>query len=272
MNTYPFVELSLQSLKNFQDYNLAVNVLNKINEYKKDFVPDVFGVYQPLKKKYNLSNIEECVKLWMNDECNENNAAENYVMGQLLMEKKKGSKVKYLIMWQKDNQARFNCFSMSVEINYLEDHDCYNKFIDLCKELVVLIEPVHGDILNQGFPGWEAPIDLKIRLPEINWMVFLGQPYIEMFGKDKILNTPCYRVEEVSQNIISLQTIKSVFNDIPDDVKNNIKSYLGEDAFVWEGKSIRAYKDGKVPKFDFSEVLFDKTKPIVDIQTLSRQR
>lgn len=55
-----------------------------------------------------------------------------------------------------------------------------------------------------------------------------------------------------------IQATESLFEAVPDEVKANIKMHLGEDAFVWNNKPVRGYKDGKVPKFDFSGVLFSK--------------
>lgn len=60
--------------------------------------------------------------------------------------------------------------------------------------------------------------------------------------------------------------------DCERNVKDKNKSHLGEKAFISGNKMNPTYKDGLVPKFDFSDVLFDKTKPIIEPQILTRQR
>lgn len=271
-NTFDLISLKISSLKNYQDESLANNVLNKINEYGKNFIPQVYGIYQPIKNKYSSSNISDVIQLWMNKENNKKNVENFYAAGQLLMEKKSGHKVSYQMRWEKDNQARFNYFILSVDIGYLSKEEAFHNFVKLCYELVLLLEPVHGEIVNLSYPGWEAPINLRVRHPELNWLVLFGEPYIDLFGRDKLLNTPCYKVEPIGDKVITLQLTDNVFEPIPSSVREPIKKYLGEDAFVEEGKSSRSYKSGMVPEFDFSAVLFDRTKPIEEPQIRVRHK
>lgn len=270
-NLFDLIDLRLSSLKDFQDTKLACDVLSKINEFGKDFIPTVYGLYQPLKNKYDPSNISEVIKFWMNEENNKNNIQDCYAAGQLLMEKKVGHKVSYQMRWEKDNQARFNLFCMRVDISYLKDKDNYINFIKLCKELTSLMEPVYGEIVNLSYPGWDTPINLQVRLPEISWALILGKPYIKMFGEERILSTPCHSIHTISDNVIELQLTDSLFEPIPSSVRTSVKKHLGVEAFVEEGKSYRSYSTSKVPEFDFSGILFDKTKPIVEPQIRTKE-
>lgn len=158
---------------------------------------------------------------------------------------------------KKDN-PRFNVMLFSVGIDFLKQGKNYEEFSKLYKEIIRITEPVYGDITNFTLPNWGAPLNLKIRLPEIRWMNFYGKPYVEMFGKEKLLSTPCFKAEAITEDIIAIQATENLFENIPDEVKTNIKMHLGKDAFVWGNKSIWTYKDSKVPKFDFSGVLFTK--------------
>jgi len=72
--------------------------------------------------------------------------------------------------------------------------------------------------------------------------------------------------------VIAMQLTDNLFEPIPPSVRSTVKKHLGEDAFVEEGKSYRAYNKGKVPEFDFSYVLFDKTKPIVEPQIRTKEK
>ena len=269
-NVYNLIDFTLESLKNFQDEELATNFINKINEYGKEFIPHVYGIYKPLKNKYNSKDTSDVIELWINEENNKKNAENYYAGGQVLMEKTKGCKVSYFMRWEKDNRARFNHFHLFVDTDYLHTENGFKKFMNLCNELILLLEPVYGEIIDMSIPGWDNPMNLRVRLPEINWMMLLGKPYIDLFGRDKILNTPCYKVEPISDNLIALQLTESIFEPITSSVRDKIKKYLGENAFVEDGKCSHAYKSGMVPKFDFSEVLFDKTKPIEEPQIRMR--
>ena len=266
------ITLHLFSLKNFQDYVLANGVINTINQFGKDFIPQVFDYYEPLKRKYNEGDSQSVAHLWVNDEANKVAFKNEFAGSHIIMQKKKGHKVEYSINWRKDNTITFNTISITIELAYFKTGRELEEFLNLCKELSVIIEPVYGMIQNESFPGWAEPINLTRRLPNTTWMTIFGKLYIEMFGKAKLLNTPCYKVNEISDSLIFMQSTESVFEPIPEDVKTKIKYHLGEESFVWDGKDYRSYKDGKTPNFDYSEVLFDKTKPIITPQVKTRQK
>jgi len=272
--TYPLISLLLTSLKDFQDRKLATNVIEKINEYGEDFIPQKFDVYQPLKRKYNPNDIDEVVEVWLNDKINQQTSKDDYSGGLLLMESKLESKVSYQVSWQKDNYANFNIFALSMNIDYLINLDIFEKFIKLSHELINLIEPVQGEIVNESLIGWNEPYELEIRHPELQWVNFFGKPYIDLFGREKLLSSPAYKVESIGTNVIALQTIESIFEPIPNDVRESIKKHLCENAFVWDGKRALIYKNKEniAPKFDFSNIMFDKTKPIIEPQIITRKK
>lgn len=93
-----------------------------------------------------------------------------------------------------------------------------------------------------------------------------------MFGRERLLSTPCHSVHTIGDNIVALQLTDNLFEPIPPSVRSTVKKHLREDAFVEEGKLYRTYNSGKVPKFDFSNVLFDGTKPIVEPQIRVRNK
>lgn len=251
------VGMSLLSAKDFQDEKVALSILEKINN--SPFIPYIYGFNEALKLKYEINDISGPIKVWMHEEVNRKLSRYKQAGGSLMMVAKSEEMGYFHFSWNKlKNNPRFNYASFSVGINYLNQDKNYEEFINLCRSLVTIIEPVYGDITNFTLPDWSAPINLKIRLPEVRWMNFYGKPYIEMFGKDKILSTPCYRVEEITKDIVAVQATEDLFNHVPDEVKTNIKMHLGEDAFVWGNKAVRGYKYGKVPDFDFSGVIFSK--------------
>lgn len=251
------IGMSLLSTKDFQSEELINSILEKINN--SPFVPDIYGVSEPLKFEYNIKDISEVAKIWMHEDVNKKLSKYNQAAGSLMLQTKNEEKGIFDFNWSKIySNPEFNYASFIVGIDYLSKDDNYEEFIKLCKKIVRKIDPVYGFITNYSLPNSRAPYNLNIRLPEIRWMNFYGKPYVEMFGKEKLLSTPCYKAEVVTEDIIVIQATENLFEDVPDEVKTNIKMHLGEDAFVWGNKPVRGYKDGKVPEFDFSGVLFNK--------------
>lgn len=249
--------ISLLSTKDFQDEKVISDILREINN--SPFIPDNYGFCEPLKFKYEIEDISGPIKLWMHEEVNRKLAKYNQQSGSLMMAAKNEVKGFFHFSWDKlKDNPRFNYSCFTAGINYLNQGKNYEEFFKLCKSLVTIVQPVYGNIKNFTLPNWGAPLNLKIRLPEISWMNFYGKPYVEMFEKEKLLSTPCYKTEAITEDIIAIQATESLFETVPDEVKASIKIYLGEDAFVWNNKPVRGYKYGKVPKFDFSGVLFSK--------------
>lgn len=265
------ISFSCSSLKDFQNAELAKSVLKEINEAGQDFVPTVYGECEPLKIKYNPSDCSPLVRLWTDERDDPESAQYPYAEATLLLEKRGKHGVAYQMHWEKDQQVRFNYFIFSVDSVYARNKIVFQNFMTLCERLLPLFEPVQAQIYNKELPDWYNPKNLRVRHPELHWTNFFGKPYIELFGRETLLSAPCYRAYEISDDLIALQMSEDPFEPIPSSTRAAVKKHLGEDAFVEEGKSYRAYKTGRVPSFDFSNILFDKTKPIVEPQIRMQQ-
>lgn len=121
-------------------------------------------------------------------------------------------------------------------------------------------------------------------LPDLYNISIWGKPYIEFFGHDKLLKSPCYKVEELSSGVIWMQLSPEVYTEkgcwsAITDVREKVKAYLNNNAFydpslytrhitlrdlekdpVLREKFLSAeldkerYKMYKVPKFDLSDI------------------
>ncbi len=255
---YQKIGLNLSVSHDLQSKEIVEKFLLTINKYGDTFIPDVYGYSEPLKLKYKPNDISGPANIYMHEEINKKLAMHGQAGGSLMMKKKSGE-IFYHIEWGKSTtKPRFNYFGFSVPIRLLKRQENYIKFVAMCNEFAALFKPIQGQITNSSFPNWGEPVELEIRLPEIRWMNYYGKPYIEMFGEEKLMRTPCYKVEKISDGLIAIQATENLFEDIHDEVKATIKKYLGEDAFVWDNKRALSYKDkgGRVPKFDFSGVTF----------------
>ena len=262
-NVFNQISCGFMSLKDFESRELAQEVLSAIADAGPQFFPTVYDVYEPLRRKCSKRDIAEIVRVWLNEENAAVTAQYHYGMGELLMEHRRKPKISYHMYWEKSQQARFNYFILSADSEFLTDAKNFQAFLTLCMKLSSLLETVHGEIANRAFPEWTDPINLQVRHPELHWMTLFGKPYIELFGRDKLLNAPCYRTKAIGENMIALQMAESPFEAVTDEMRSAVKTYLDPEAFVENGKSCRSYKTGHVPHFDFSNVLFDKSAPIV---------
>jgi hypothetical protein len=79
--------------------------------------------------------------------------------------------------------------------------------------------------------------DLRRAIPDLYWGTVFGKPYLDMFGREKILSAPAYLVEELAPNIVYMQLSQSL-DDLRDRYveiyrrKELLKKHLGREAFV----------------------------------------
>lgn len=265
------IKFAIMSLKDFGNKNLARSVFEAIAEAGNTFFPTVYDSCEPLRRKCSPNDIDALVRFWVNEEyAEETSRTHHYAMGSMVMERRRKPKSSYLIHWEKVQQERFNYLVFSMDLEYLKAPKHLKTFLALCTQLIVLLEPVQGEITNCAVSNWTDPIDLRVRHPELEWMNFFGRPYIDMFGREKLLSAPCHSVKEIGDNVIALQLSENPFQSIPSKVRNAVKDHLDPEAFVEEGKSYLRYKTGHIPQFDFSDILFDKASPPVPPQIRMR--
>ena len=261
--TFPLVSFNIFSLKDFQDAQLAERVLQAINEAGNDFIPDTYGADEvSAKTKYDPAHHEPLIRLWTDERDEATDVQRSFASAWFLMKKKRKPNTCYQMRWKKDQEANFNYLTFSLNLDYLRKPENWERFMNLSNHLLLLLEPVQANIWNLMMPEWSEPIDLQVRHPELGWINYFGKPYIDLFGREKLLSAPCYRTFEIGEDIIGLQMSEDLFQPIPSDVRYAVKKHLGEDAFVEEGKWYRYYKTGRIPAFDFSGVLHDPSKPI----------
>lgn len=266
------VAIHFFSLKNFQDEKIASNFFETLNKYGDEFIPDKFDYYEPPKRKYNSDDYSDALDMWLNTKANEISSINEFASSHMIMKKSKGYKVEYNVTWKKDNTVSFNTVSIIVDLDYFNSSNNVNVFVEFFKELTSVIEPAYATVRNAKLNGWDEPINLTKCLPSMGWITVFGSPYIQMFGKEQLLNAPLFRVNEISDNLVCMQSMKTIFEPIEYETQSKIKEYLGEICFAANGKDYRSCKDGKVPSFDYSEILFDSTKPIIVPQIKTRKK
>lgn len=152
--------------------------------------------------------------------------------------------------------------------------------MSLCNDLVCRFSPVHAEIYD--FPSsipctatesMLIPDDLSVRCPALKWRTYFGLPYINLLGRETILNAPCWKTEEVGDTI-AIQLTESVFEDIPSEQREKVVEYFEESvapeirAELGRGFLFRPYhasekydrKKKLVPEFPITE-LFGKNLP-----------
>jgi hypothetical protein len=136
------------------------------------------------------------------------------------------------------------------------------KFLDVAKDLYAIIRPntgyvrndfqeqLCGDVLDDrgNVVGNNPPVGhARWALRGLFWANFFGPEYVEMFGREKLLGAPCYKVEELTDGGLIILISRSPFDAGGSEYqarKKTLYTYLGEDAF--NGKILPRFRtDGR---------------------------
>jgi hypothetical protein len=102
---------------------------------------------------------------------------------------------------------------------------------------------------------------LRHWLPDMTWATVFGAPYVKLFGKERLLSTPAYCVEELGPETVFIQLTPSL-NDLFDKfdevmaAREAAKRHLGYECFYqpdleydWREEPEKAGKIFRVPEF-----------------------
>ncbi|WP_411347181.1 hypothetical protein [Paenibacillus sp. WLX2291] len=271
MNQNSIVSFYLMTLEDLQNEEIAKKCIKLMNK-NSEISPDKFDRSEPLRKKINWDQIDLMINTWMNEEVNvlphNRNVAAS---GEFLAKRNKQCKAEFQFSWTKNQYAHFNFMNIDVNAIRLNKKDGFPGFLNLCLEYIQLLKPVYGCIkIMHEFKS--DPINLEVRYPHLEWLNIFGEPYVKLFGHKKLLNTPAYKIHDISDSIVGVQLTESIYQDIPKEIRESVKEYLGKQAFMEDGKSLRRHKPDLVPNFDYSMVLINPERPVEDHKAFNRYK
>lgn len=231
----PIIQFNLYTTKPFHSRKSAIDFLRLIRSYGPYYLPIKYDFFEPIKRIFNSNDEKNFVRIWFgSSEMTDQEARERNCEGGFIAKGKPPSKIDYHIMWEhKESTDRFNIICISIAIPFLKkSSEHMTQFIHFCDDLSCLYSPVHAEIRDyiSSIPcecteSAFIPDNLNLRCPALKWRTYFGPPYIKLLGKDTILNAPCYKTEEVGETIV-LQLTKSVFEDIPSELRQEVVNYF----------------------------------------------
>ena len=224
--------------------------LLRIQCQRAEFVPTRYDLYEPLRRHFDVRKSEEAVKTiwteasgrgafgWRNDR----------LEGRLAIKFPPMPRFSQLASWGEypampPQPAMVDVFQQSSVyadalfgfIHLLNNAEL--KTLDQSASRVVACltgknatEPRYGFALS--------PMLLSRYLPELFWANIFGTPYIRMFGKERLLSAPAYRVSELENGLCYVQLtehITDMLNDLGkvEQIRREVKAHLGLDAFYY---------------------------------------
>ena len=253
-NLVPGVTFSLLSLANFESEAFARRLIERFIATSPILRPRKFGAFEPAKESLTNSSFGKAIHILLNSGANAMNQVQFGCRRGSLVLSSPSAVSGYQINWERAVDPSFSLVGGDLAHSTIESSpESLVELVRLFCDLAEITEAVYGEVRNMAVKHWDLPFDLKIRLPDVPWIALFGRPYLEMFGRDRVLSVPAFSTRECGSSHVLVQSTPSVMEPINDAVKDAIRTYLGADAFM-AGNRWR-YKDGTAPQFDYSNVV-----------------
>src|SRR4029077_11295862 len=174
----------------------------------------------------------------------------------------------------------FEPFSIDIEQAYFGAPGRSAEFLSVVREFYNILHPAYSEArVFEMARSYQSPLgrvtpgmDLERGLPEIYWANFLGQEYVEMFGKERVYSAPCYSIEPLSDGgaLLLLSSSPLDYLNDPEGLdtrRSDIKKHLGLEAFDTGDFHFR----GKVPRFRYLEERKATIERMSPVERMARQ-
>jgi len=257
-----FIKVEVFTTKYLGREDVAVNLLDLLLRNNAPYLPEKWGADGKPRHGIDLNDLSLVLEEWL--------APKEF--NDLLFARKRPAPSEMWLSIHRFERAKFNDFTAYISDKYFKKVGQEKELLGLVTNICLAMNAVYGFIVHKTQESRQSPsLTPAERLPGIYWANFFGQPYIDFFGREKLLATPCHEVREINENLVLLLTAEGPFQPEMlenDDIPNLIKGYLNQNAFAGP-----RFPDEpcEVPKFDFSD-LRPKTETLVETpdQKLSR--
>jgi hypothetical protein len=121
-----------------------------------------------------------------------------------------------------------------------------SRIAALAKQLAVLS---HATFLRvgggKGYPKVSTNrLGLGAGLPGLYWINVFGPPFVRVVGKDRLLASPAFEVQELGDDVVYLRVSDEFSAPLDEgwaDTYRNLKAHIGQEFFVTAGGQVSAH-------------------------------
>ncbi len=232
------IELQILTPKRLRSRDQATAVLDLLCEPAYGLVPAKWDLYEPIRRPFECKDYEAILDEWgmsflwtrKQPRCQGSVWPSRFpVHGHgwiTVTVRAEGFGVEGLIRFAQEASAA------------LEAHFC---FLHLLTEPEIAFGRQNGTVgcldPKRGRYAITLPSrKLKMRIPDLYWGTVLGQPYVELFGKERLLSAPAFDLREIGGGCIYIQLSESIYDletdyERVDGVRQAVKKHLDCNAF-----------------------------------------
>jgi hypothetical protein len=228
------------------------------------FLPDRWGLYEPLRKGFSLATLEVAIEVWEH---------------MFLMKRVAAPKLESTVFMQYGPHRQHSGWEIS--LRRLRDFD-QASFCKLLRSAAAefradfgLLHSVLNLEIERGRAGGAVGFldskrtqkhlfvtthDLKKYLPDIYWCTVFGVPYVQLLTREKLFSAPVHRVEELENGLIMLQLTPTLVEAVENEAafearRKDVKAHLEGDGLVFFDPEKGADFAYRVPEFKWAPIL-----------------
>ncbi len=240
----------------------ARKLFNIWAESAPQFFPDRCGFHEPLRQEFSLASMDEALRSWD---------------FQFLLKRLASPKLEAGVLMQYGPHRKHATWTIGLQ--RLRDFE-QTSFCNLLRRSAAILTPDFGLIhhtteaetargqengsitfLNRSKTRKNLFVTthiLRKYVPDIYWTTLFGEPYVQLFSREKLLSAPAHRVEELENGSVVIQLTPDLNDTVTDEiafesVRQAVRDHLDSDA-IFDQKRGAEYRY-KVPEFVWGPVL-----------------
>jgi len=186
-------------------------------------VPDKYDCCEPIRERFDKDDIDSALTYW-----------ERGFLWRRSKPRMQGGVWPALGVRPRHGWIILRVSNRSLEASILVRLlECWSTTLDADLSALHLNSPGEKDL---GYDGRLLSLRIRKSLGSLYWATVFGQPYIKLFGHDRLLSCPAYSIRELSNGSIFIQLTPSIF-DIENDpdgfnkLRDEAKAHLECNAF-----------------------------------------
>ena len=226
------------------------------------FLPNRWGLYEPLRQHFSLSTLEEAIRTW-EYAYHVKRTASPRLSGSIFMQYGPHRDHTTWTIGLKNikdfEQPAFFQLLECAAAAFSADLGFIHKIADAeisrgtANDSISFLDTAHTEKHL-----YVVTHDLRKFLPDIYWTTVFGRPYVQLFSRDRLLSCPAYRVKELDNGSIVVQLTPELKDITAEEaaferVRQEARNHLNNDAFFDPAKGLD-YRY-RVPEFVWGPIL-----------------
>jgi hypothetical protein len=211
------------------------------------YLPDRWGLYEPLRNHFSLSNLDEAIRTWEHAYYVKRAAAPKLESSIIMQYGPHRDHTTWTVTLKKEKdfeQSAFRRLLDGAAIAFSADFG----FVHKITAAEISRGRANGSIsfLNTAHTKKNLflfTLLLNKCLPDIYWMTAFGRPYVELFSRERLLSCPAHSVKELENGSIVIQLTPELKDITAEEVefervRQEARNHLNNDAFFDAAKGL----------------------------------